>query len=579
MAESYKYQQNDYDGASVGYVQYNISPDFGRPVAPGEKIVVTGRAWHKRYAHKSIEFGLSVGGATLLMVVNKSIPKGKLTKFSFTYTVPAEAAEAIGSARTANAGMRFALYRGADGTGTGDLMRTVAAQQVCLLKYRLKPVFTAAKFLRCRQAEDESWEAYDEGTSILIQRLQLSISAAASAADVTICRLEYEDEEGEAHAFDLSATALLAGYAESAPGLLAGAGFLLGRDYRLTLTAGDSYDTATAQVVVPRAFANFHQAGAETGGAAFGMFSGSLDGSPMLESAYPFYGYGGIYGADGVQLDRTSEYSVNALTAQFEVYSEARRPMLTRIGKLVQLNGACKPVSAISGDDTEHTMFTIPREYWPTSEIYQVCQGSTTCVWMLHVSPSGIVSFARYRNGSSYSQAPAGAWLTFHAMWMASDYTGPVIVQRPAKAMKSNSSRGCVASASSVYGSSYPAWRAFDFKATTGWASKSDDGSAWLQLGMDVAMKNIEVKVYARDTKYIENPTAGAILGSNDGSTWTELGSFSGWSATQSGGLLGVVKCRHDTAYRYVRLSVTSRSRASHYVAVGYMVVRGELPE
>ena len=87
------------------------------------------------------------------------------------------------------------------------------------------------------------------------------------------------------------------------------------------------------------------------------------------------------------------------------------------------------------------------------------------------------------------------------------------------------------------------------------------------------------MRVYARDTAYIENPTAGRVLGSEDGSVWTELGRFSGWSAGQSGGLLGEVACAHETPYRYVRLAVDARSHANTYVAVGYMEIRGEVPE
>ena len=34
---AYAYQQNFYDGASYGWVKYDISPAFGEYVAPGDR--------------------------------------------------------------------------------------------------------------------------------------------------------------------------------------------------------------------------------------------------------------------------------------------------------------------------------------------------------------------------------------------------------------------------------------------------------------------------------------------------------------------------------------------------------------
>lgn len=146
----------------------------------------------------------------------------------------------------------------------------------------------------------------------------------------------------------------------------------------------------------------------------------------------------------------------------------------------------------------------------------------------------------------------------------------------PTAAMTSNSSQGCVASASSTYGSSYPAWQAFDNEETKSWASASDTGTQWIQLKMPQALKQITVEVHSRTSTNIANPVAGQVLGSNDGSTWTPIGSYSGWSKTQRGGKLGEIVCNNDTAYSYVRLTITDRSYDGHdYVAIGYMTITG----
>ena len=39
---AYSYQQNVYEGASYGYVQYNISPDIGTPISAGTTVTITG---------------------------------------------------------------------------------------------------------------------------------------------------------------------------------------------------------------------------------------------------------------------------------------------------------------------------------------------------------------------------------------------------------------------------------------------------------------------------------------------------------------------------------------------------------
>lgn len=142
--------------------------------------------------------------------------------------------------------------------------------------------------------------------------------------------------------------------------------------------------------------------------------------------------------------------------------------------------------------------------------------------------------------------------------------------------MTSNSSQGCVASASSTYGSSYPAWQAFNNEESKSWASASDTGTQWIQLKIPQALKQITVEVHSRTSANIANPVAGQVLGSNDGSTWTPIGSYSGWSGTQQGGKLGEIVCNNDTAYSYVRLTITDRSYDGHdYVAIGYITITG----
>lgn len=576
----YKYQTNAFDGADEGYLKYNISPDLTGTVAPGETITISGEAYYRDAAVGAIKMTLKMaeGKGYVYAVFPRAIAKGKATQFTLTYVLPDEAAEKMGDGRTLESELDFGFLWGTELTSGGVELTPETEQKITILRYRLSPAVTAARFSRCRQT-DAGWERWDEGVYVMADSLQAQISAAADVADVTVCRLEYADEDGETVAVEMDPAALIAGYSETEPALFAGVTFLLGREYTLALKMGDAYDVTEIGVTIPRAFCNFHLSGALTGGAAFGMFSGSTDGAPKLESAYPVHAYAGVYGEDGIRLDGVYSAVIEDLADGFEPYAEGEYPAVFRMGKFVYLYGKLTPAAAISGSTTEYTMFTLPREYRPVGDVYQICQGSGSNRWLLHVSPEGIVGFSRYA-ASSYASAAAGAWLPFQAMWFASDYAGPVRLQRPAAAMTSNSSAGCTASASSAYNTTgYPAWKAFDFNENTGWASRSDDGEAWLQLEMDVALSNIAVQVYARDTSYIFNPVAGSILGSGDGSVWTQIGSFSGWDGQQSGGLLGEVVCGNAEAYRYVRIRVSERTSESSYVAVGYVKITGELPE
>ena len=434
----------------------------------------------------------------------------------------------------------------------------------------------AARLVRCNADGTRS----DEGMHVLVEEIR--ITASKGAADVKTCVLSYTDEDGETHDFQMSAAALIAGYKETAPTLLvedAGAiVFLLGFDYGFSIKVADSDGTVQTMVVVPRVFANFHQSGATTGGAAFGMYSTATDGNPKLESAFPFHGYGGVYGEDGNRLDGVNSEVIKELSGSFAPYDADEYPVVSRIGKLVILSGKLTPTASIAGGTDEHTMFSLPRAYCPVSEVYQVCQGASYNKWLMHVSAEGVVSFSRYSTSSAASAA-AGTLLPFQSFWIASDYKGPIPVQRPAAAMTSNNSQGCIASASSVYHTtSYPAWKAFDYKETTSWAS-SNSSTMWLQLEMDVALTDITVYVYARQSKYLSSPMAGRVLCSNDGSSWTPMAEFSGWNGKQNGGLMGKLACGNETPYRFVRLEVTERLAGSTYVAVGYMKITGIIPE
>jgi len=151
----------------------------------------------------------------------------------------------------------------------------------------------------------------------------------------------------------------------------------------------------------------------------------------------------------------------------------------------------------------------------------------------------------------------------------------------PETAMTSNSSANCVASASSVYGTNYAAWRAFNKSNSDhyGWASLDSESEPWIQLQMPQALENITIKLVNRTKATgveVNGPKAGYVQGSNNGTSWTPLASFSGFDGTTSAGVSGTISCNNSIAYKYVRITLTESGGA-----IGEIYITGTktLPE
>lgn len=153
--------------------------------------------------------------------------------------------------------------------------------------------------------------------------------------------------------------------------------------------------------------------------------------------------------------------------------------------------------------------------------------------------------------------------------------TNPTTYYYPETAMTSNNSANCTASCSSTYSSSFPAWRAFDKLVDDNcWASTAADTERWIQLVMPRRLYNIKVRI-ANPTG-TNGPVAGIIYGSNDGgSTLTQIGSFSGRSATAS--YHNTIACNNSTtAYNTVRIKTTTAGAINlNNLAIGEILISG----
>ena len=90
-----------------------------------------------------------------------------------------------------------------------------------------------------------------------------------------------------------------------------------------------------------------------------------------------------------------------------------------KIGKIVQITGACSPRNDIEANAPAKTIFTLPAGYRPDQYIYARCQGSGVNTWLCSISPEGEVTISRY-GAASYAAAPADTWLPMSVVFLAS---------------------------------------------------------------------------------------------------------------------------------------------------------------
>lgn len=285
---TYKYQQNFFDGASYGYVKYNITPDFGTYVAPDETITITGQMYNNVNKTRCIEVGTYVNGASRITYINKTVNKGSVATFTMTFQMW-ELGTQWGADREKEAPIVFTFWSGADQSGEGDATMPVATQKIAYISYRINPKIITAEFERYMLVNN-TYAPNDEGTSVM-GTLKLSLADGLTEDDITIAFVEITDDADNTDLVSINSTVLEtalsdSGYTESVPGIFNNLTFNTANNYTLLITVGDDYDTATASILIARAFANVHLSGAQNGGVAFGKFSSSTDNLPLFECVY-----------------------------------------------------------------------------------------------------------------------------------------------------------------------------------------------------------------------------------------------------------------------------------------------------
>lgn len=340
----------------------------------------------------------------------------------------------------------------------------------------------------------------------------------------------------------------------------------LGVEYAVTVTDTAGYEAAQYDNITPGR-ANFALA-ASKHGASFGCLPKGTELNPMLESAYPFYAYGGIHGVtnysteevktggtwvDGKPIYRKSVYVAYTASAAMSVAAFPEADVI------IDIEGYLYDVYADRSACYPQTFYYSSSNYLTT--------------W---VTDENSINIKGTRNLSGYLTVYYTKTVDEEPGSGEGDETLTEVI-RPAAAMTSANSQNCVVSASSENSSSYAAWKAFD-KANSnqyGWASKQADSDKWIQIRMDVALKNITVTITNRNSaaSIVNGIISGSIQGSTDGSTWTTIATISGRDGATAGAST-THECGNKIAYSYVRIKSASSTNNS-YVAVGEIIIKG----
>lgn len=102
------------------------------------------------------------------------------------------------------------------------------------------------------------------------------------------------------------------------------------------------------------------------------------------------------------------------LASGFVAYS-GMTPQYRIKGTCVEVRGAVSPTTAITSSNDRVTFATLPVK--PTSDIYELCQGSGKNTWLFSIQPTGEMTVSRYGTTSN-AQIPTTAWLVFHAVFL-----------------------------------------------------------------------------------------------------------------------------------------------------------------
>ena len=684
---TYKYQQNFFEGSSVGYVQYNINPGFDTRFSVGETFEIVGKAYSKDLKRYGIVVEVSPdngNGSYEIGHVVKTISKGGSATFSITCTITERLANA-GGARGFTGKISFMLMDTSDFSSGAS---TVAsdAQKLNIIQYRINPVIDGISFLDKTGAFDHFGgmvQSKSDLTAVLDAELDpldpalyvdnVQISMGENVIEITrdnIAGTEAYigkvDFTGEFDGYTVLVTdskglattktfGRLSVFPYQAPKLYALTGIDVAERYTLvyddagiasevTSDSGEylwiSFGAETAPVngknawnitcryaergyalandkvifsgedgsevsaykdqnIIPRInrfnantrytvqleIKDFFQSlilsfdvdkaggyfNIEKHGVAAGMRSTATQSSPKFESAHPIYAYAGIEGVTnytteevktgGTWIDGKPIYR-KILTLNVPKtntwYVSANDDMLTDVDTVVKYDFIGDTSTRVVNADSFYSTSAYTRAYierQSTKSDIKLVYWTNDSVML--GTARAIVCYTKTTDGISDD-------------WLGYEYT------RPASAMTSNSSAGCVVTASSEYSSNFAAWKAFNKSNSDSycWATAYEDTNRWIQIKLDIPLNHVTVTITNRNHGSLVNGIIdGEILGSGDGSEWRTLCTITGRDGATSG-LSTTHYCDVDGTFEYFRIKANKVYNDTN-VSIGEISIKG----
>lgn len=145
---TYKYRQNLSSGASAGYVQYNITPDFGTVLAPGETFQITGKIYSGKKCYGISVEAVHVGARAWykeLGKVAKTISAGKSATFAVELSVPDLSEIETVERQVLLTYINFGFLTNAE-LDVGETTDRFDDQRLALIKDRIAPVVNRVTF-------------------------------------------------------------------------------------------------------------------------------------------------------------------------------------------------------------------------------------------------------------------------------------------------------------------------------------------------------------------------------------------------------------------------------------------------
>lgn len=127
--------------------------------------------------------------------------------------------------------------------------------------------------------------------------------------------------------------------------------------------------------------------------------------------------------ATGLYSTNDTGWVTPELTSAFTTFDSNSVVRYRRCGDVVNISGQITPTETITASSNTYAIFNLPRNCSPKQMIAFVCQGSYQYLWECVVFNDGEVSFFRYRRGTSASDCPAGAWLSFDCSFIVGGWS------------------------------------------------------------------------------------------------------------------------------------------------------------